>query len=130
MIAVQSLRAVIAAALISAAVLASAEAPVLDTETRFVIDEHWELVKSNCTGCHSAKIVTQTRAERETWLEMIRWMQSTQNLWQFPPQIETEILDYLAANYAPMRPRSRRAPLDSSLLPPGSPSSATRIQLE
>ncbi len=130
MSAVQLQIAVIVTALIPPAMLASAEAPVLDSETGFVIDEHWELVKSNCTGCHSAKIVTQTRAERETWLEMIRWMQRTQNLWQFPPQTETEILDYLASNYAPVRPRSRRAPLDASLLPPGSPSLETRIQLE
>jgi hypothetical protein len=128
--AVQLQIAVIVTALIPPAMLASAEAPVLDSETGFVIDEHWELVKLNCTGCHSAKIVTQTRAERETWLAMIRWMQRTQNLWQFPPQTETEILDYLTSNYAPMRPRSRRAPLDSSLLPPVSPSSKTRIQVE
>jgi len=128
--AVRTQFAVIAVALIPAAALATTEAPVLDSETGFVIDEHWELVKSNCTGCHSAKIVTQTRAERETWLEMIRWMQRTQNLWQFPPQVETEILDYLASNYAPVRLRSRRAPLDASLLPPASPSLKTGIQLE
>ncbi len=122
--------AVIWMAWILAAGLATAEAPPLDSETGFVIDEHWELVKTNCTRCHSAKIVTQTRAERETWLAMIRWMQRTQNLWKFPPQTETEILDYLASNYAPVRPRSRRAPLDSFLLPPVPPSLTGTIRSE
>ena len=122
--------AVIWMAWILAAGLATADAPPLDSDTGFVIDEHWELVKTNCTRCHSAKIVTQTRAERETWLAMIRWIQRTQNLWQFPPQTETAILDYLASNYAPVRPDSRRAPLDSSLLPPTVPSPKTGIQSE
>ena len=122
--------AVMLIALIPAAMLTSAEAPVVDSATGFVIDEHWEVVKANCTQCHSAKIVTQTRAERETWLAMIRWMQKTQNLWQFPPQTETAILDYLASNYAPTRPGSRRAPLDSSLLPPASPFSESEKQPE
>ena len=122
--------AVILLAWIPAAGLATAEAPTVDSETGFIIDEQWELVKANCTQCHSAKIVTQTRAERETWLAMIRWMQKTQNLWQFPPRTETAILDYLASNYAPVRPDSRRAPLDSSLLPSTSLSIDTGIQSE
>ncbi len=107
----------LAVALVSAS-LASAGEPAVDPETQLVVDEGWELVKANCTACHSAKLVTQMRGERETWLEMIRWMQQTQNLWQFPPQTEAAILDYLATNYAPQRRRFRRAPLDSSLLPP------------
>ncbi len=127
---VQVQTAAIVMALISTGALASAQAPVLDAETGFVIDDHWELVKVNCTGCHSAKIVTQTRAERESWLAMIRWMQETQNLWKFPPQTETEILDYLASNYAPVRPRSRRAPWESSLLPPAPPSLTSKVRSE
>ncbi len=90
----------------------------VDPETGLVIDEHWELVKANCTACHSAKLVVQTRGERGDWLEMIRWMQKTQNLWRFADPTEAAILDYLATHYAPERPRFRRAPLDPSLLPP------------
>jgi hypothetical protein len=98
----------------------------LDPETRFVIDEHWEIVKVNCTQCHSARLVVQTRADRETWLEMIRWMQRTQNLWAFPPQTEVQILDYLAAHYAPTRSSSRRAPLSPLLMPPAPSSAGSR----
>ncbi len=130
MSAVQVQTAAIVIVLVSTAALAAAQAPVLDSETGFIIDEHWELVKANCTGCHSAKIVTQTRAERGTWLAMIRWMQKTQNLWKFPPQTETEILDYLASNYAPARPLSRRAPLDPLSLPPASPSLTNNLRSE
>ena len=32
---------------------------------------------------------------------MIVWMQRTQGLWQFTPEIEDEILTYLETNYPP-----------------------------
>ena len=48
---------------------------------------------------------------------MIRWMQDTQNLWQFTPEVEKQILDYLAQNYPPQANR-RRAPIPVSLMPP------------
>jgi hypothetical protein len=41
---------------------------------------------------------------------MIRWMQETQGLWQLG-EAEPQILDYLAANYAPQE-NSRRPLLD------------------
>jgi hypothetical protein len=44
-------------------------------------------------------------------------MQATQNLWQFEPEVENAILDYLAENYAP-RQTHRRAPLPERLMPP------------
>ncbi len=76
----------------------------------------WELVRANCGGCHSHALVIQQRADRQTWLDMIRWMQASQNLWQFPPDTEAQILDYLAANYPP-QPNRRRAPIPASLMP-------------
>ncbi len=76
----------------------------------------WELVRANCGGCHSHALVIQQRADRQTWLDMIRWMQASQNLWQFPPDTEAQILDYLAANYPP-QPNRRRAPIPPSLMP-------------
>lgn len=58
------------------------------------------IVRGNCTTCHSAKLITQNRATREGWEEMIRWMQATQGLHDLEDD-EPVILDYLAANYAP-----------------------------
>ena len=83
----------------------------IDKESGLVIDKGFETVKRNCTPCHSAKLVTQNRMDRDDWLKTIRWMQETQNLWQFPPDTETEILDYLAKHYAPHK-EYRRPPLD------------------
>ena len=51
-------------------------------------------------ACHSAKLVTQNRATRDGWEEMIRWMQAKQGLGDLGAN-EPVILDYLAANYAP-----------------------------
>jgi len=118
------------AVLFFAAAQAGADERTLDPETRLVIDEHWEIVKVNCTPCHSAKLVVQTRADRKTWLEMIHWMQRTQNLWTFPTKTEAQILDYLAAHYAPTRSRSRRAPLNPSLMPPAPSSAEARPVIE
>lgn len=72
----------------------------LDVETGLVLDAGWQLVKANCTGCHSSALVTQNRATREGWEGMIRWMQRTQKLWDLGEN-EQAILDYLAKNYAP-----------------------------
>lgn len=78
--------------------------------TGLIVAEGFEQVRTTCTACHSAKLVTQNRATREGWKEMIRWMQETQGLWQLGEQEEV-ILDYLAANYAPQE-TGRRANLD------------------
>jgi mono/diheme cytochrome c family protein len=86
-------------------------------EAALAIDADWELVYANCAGCHSIRLVTSQRGDRDTWLRLIRWMQETQNLWQFAPEVEDRILDYLARNYAP-EGWSRRAPLPEHLLPP------------
>jgi hypothetical protein len=77
----------------------------------------WETVRAHCGGCHSHALVTQQRGDRQAWLERIRWMQETQNLWQFTPEVETQILDYLAENYAPQA-NQRRSPIPASLMPP------------
>ena len=88
----------------------------LDESTGLKIATGWEQVRAHCGGCHSHALVTGQRADRQTWLDMIRWMQATQNLWQFDSATETSILDYLAANYPPQSNR-RRAPIPTSLLP-------------
>ena len=67
-------------------------------------------VKSACLSCHSAKLITQNKATREGWFDMIRWMQATQGLPNLGAQ-EPIILDYLARFYAPTQV-SRRVGLD------------------
>jgi hypothetical protein len=83
-----------------------------DPTTGLVIAPGYEQVKAQCTTCHSGRLVAQNRADRDGWLQMIRWMQDTQNLWPLG-EAEPVILDYLAENYGPL-PRGRRAPLEVS----------------
>jgi len=68
-----------------------------------------DLVVTNCTRCHSAKLVAQNRATAEGWESMIRWMQATQNLWDLGEN-EEAIIQYLAEHFAPEQ-EGRRAPL-------------------
>jgi cytochrome c5 len=95
---------------------ASTAAPRVDPNSGLVIDEGWELVLGHCAACHSASLVTQNRGSRETWEDMIRWMQETQGLWPLDPKTESIILDYLARNYPPAA-SSRRQPLPAEFLP-------------
>ena len=87
-----------------------------DSKTGLALGPGFEVVSVQCTVCHSARLITQNRTDREGWLEMIRWMQETQGLWPLGAQ-EEAVLDYLAANYG-ARPAGRRAPLPPALLPP------------
>lgn len=71
--------------------------------------EGLDVVIANCTACHSAKLITQNRADKKGWKNMIVWMQETQNLWNLGANEEV-IVNYLAKNYAPEK-KGRRAPL-------------------
>ena len=103
------------------AMLLASRAPAADVEidpaTGFRMTGDWELVRANCIACHSAKLVTQQRGGEAHWLHLIRWMQATQNLWQFDPEVERKIVAYLAENYPPSEDR-RRAALPPELMPP------------
>ena len=92
-------------------------APALDPVTGFKMTGDWELVRANCTSCHSAKLVTQQRGSAQQWLTMIRWMQKKQNLWAFDPDTEGRIIAYLAEHYPPSDAQ-RRAALAADLMPP------------
>lgn len=83
----------------------------IDKETGLIVAPGFDEVKKTCTVCHSPMLITQNKADRDGWLEMIRWMQEKQGLWQLEPGLENAILDYLAANYGPTA-ASRRAPLE------------------
>lgn len=77
------------------------QAQKIDSESGLIIAKGFETVKANCTVCHSAKFITTQKGDRDTWKAMIIWMQRTQGLWQFTPEIEDEILTYLETNYPP-----------------------------
>ena len=72
----------------------------IDTLTGLVAEGDYLLVKGNCLACHSAKLITQNRADRQGWADMIDWMQETQGLQDLGPQ-EQPIVEYLATHYAP-----------------------------
>jgi hypothetical protein len=88
---------------------------ILDEDTGFVIDTGFELVRANCTACHSSGLVIQNRMNRDTWLDTIRWMQKTQGLWPLGDS-EKPILDYLAKHYSPTA-TGRRKNLPAHLMP-------------
>ena len=79
-------------------------------KTGLKIAPGFDLVKANCTVCHSAKLITQNKASREGWEQMIDWMQKTQGLWELGEN-EARILDYLAEHYAPEK-KGRRENLN------------------
>jgi len=58
-------------------------------------DPNLQTIIGACTSCHSAKMITQNKATRDGWEQMIRWMQKTQNLGDLGKS-EPIILDYLA----------------------------------
>ncbi|MEQ9065029.1 MAG: hypothetical protein RIE58_12725 [Vicingaceae bacterium] len=72
----------------------------VDDASGLIIDRHFDVVKTQCGACHSTALVAQNRFTRDGWLELIRWMQAEQKLWDLGEQ-EAGILDYLAKNYAP-----------------------------
>lgn len=81
----------------------------IHVRTGLVDAEGLMTVVNNCTNCHSAKLVTQNRMNKERWLTTIRWMQETQNLWDLGPN-EDIIINYLVTNYPPKK-KGRRETL-------------------
>jgi hypothetical protein len=63
-------------------------------------DANFKIVKAICTRCHSAKLITQNKATRQGWKDMITWMQATQGLEDLG-DYEVKVLDYLSTHYAP-----------------------------
>lgn len=81
-----------------------------DPETGLIVDENLYMVKAQCTGCHSTKLIMANHFTRDGWKQKIRWMQANHNLWELG-DTEKQVLDYLEKNYAPVQMVSRRAPL-------------------
>lgn len=105
----------IIAAILLALCMSAANAEI-DPKSGLIVDAHWELVLGMCGSCHSYKLVTAQRGDRDYWLKTIRWMQKTQNLWAIPEPIETKLLDYLAKNYSETE-WARRPLLPPDLMP-------------
>ena len=79
-------------------------------------EEGWQLVRDNCTECHSSLIIVQNSGNREVWKSRIEWMQSSQGLGELGPDLEGSILDYLTSNYG-QKTASRRQALPIHLMP-------------
>lgn len=88
----------------------------LDPKTGLALAPGFEVVSVQCTVCHSARLISQNRADRNGWLTMIRWMQDTQGLWSLGDN-EGVVLDYLSENYGRLSV-GRRPALPAHLLPP------------
>jgi hypothetical protein len=88
-----------------------------DPDTGLVIDKGYEVVKGQCTACHSARLITQSGKTREGWVESIRWMQRNHKLWDLGAA-ESDILAYLEQHYGLPKGRPlRRQPIPAHLMP-------------
>ncbi len=79
----------------------------IHTPTGLIVDDGVDLVIRTCGACHSLDLVTQNKADRKGWKDIIVWMQETQGLWDLGAT-EDVILTYLAKNYAPVDEGRRR----------------------
>jgi mono/diheme cytochrome c family protein len=79
-----------------------------DSNTGFVIDNGYKITTTHCTACHSAQIIIQQGQTRSGWLELIKWMQEEQDLWEIPKEQLELILNYLATNYGEDRPNFKK----------------------
>lgn len=77
--------------------------------TGLIAADGLETVITNCTTCHSSKLIIQNRMGEEQWNATIRWMQKTQGLWELGKNQQI-IVDYLVKNYPPLE-KGRRAAL-------------------
>ena len=89
---------------------------IRDTPAANISDNHFglpetegfDLVKGQCSGCHSLQLVAQNKLTRQGWKDLIHWMQREQNLWPLG-ELEKPILDYLEKNCAPTQGGRRKA---------------------
>ncbi len=92
-----------------AAAKAEAEKPVtmfdprtgleLNHRTRLIMGDGYPVVERECAQCHPTQIIRLYRANREEWLDAIRWMQAEKGLKKFDKKTEETILTYLENYY-------------------------------
>lgn len=83
----------------------------INPQTGLIVDENSELVEANCLACHNSGLIVNMHASKKAWLAAIRWMQGSEGLWEFSPEDEEKILNYLAKNYGEKFDTRRRIPL-------------------
>ena len=89
----------------------------------------WEVVRASCITCHSAKQFLQQRGTRQTWDNVIVWMQERGGLLPLDSETRKTILDYLETNHGPGE-SFRRPPIPANLMPENPYVSEIRKQLE
>lgn len=71
----------------------------LNQRTRLIMGDGYPVVERECAQCHPTQIIRSYRANREEWLDAIRWMQAEKGLKKFDNQTEETILTYLENYY-------------------------------
>jgi hypothetical protein len=107
----------------------AAAEPEVDEMSGLVKAPGWELVRNNCITCHSARQFLTLRGNRETWRGVLRWMQERAGLWPLEPEVEEQILTYLADQSGPTQDY-RRSPIPAHLMPPNPYVSDLRKEFE
>lgn len=84
-----------------------------DPESGLVVAPGWELVRANCSACHSTRLVVQNHKTQAGWVHTIRWMQEKHGLWNLGASEKT-IVSYLASHYGTQTQAAdfRRRPLN------------------
>ena len=85
-------------------------APVIDSQSGLLVDQGYKAVIQHCSTCHSPKLIIQTQATEQGWLDTIRWMQKEHGMPLLNKQDEKLVLTYLAKNYPPIS-KGRRRPI-------------------
>ncbi len=72
----------------------------IDPTTNLVVDKGFNTVVENCLTCHPSDLIINKQRSRKEWAKLIKWMQTNVGLWEFEPQTEKTILDYLEKYYS------------------------------
>ena len=87
----------------------------IDASSGLINAPGFELVKSQCTVCHSGSLIVSQRLGGKEWVRMIRWMQEEQGLWSLG-NLEEPIVRYLTKHYGvSVNFNRRRKPLNKDI---------------
>lgn len=71
----------------------------LNPRTKLIMGKGYPVVERECAQCHPTQIIRSYRANREQWLDAIRWMQAEKGLKTFDKKTEETIVTYLVTYY-------------------------------
>ena len=63
----------------------------------------WEVVRGNCSPCHSMRLVTQQRLDRNNWEWVMEDMIKKFGATWISPELRAIIVDYLVQHYGPKK---------------------------